>query len=198
MEVAAPEILDFIPVLPHICHDPQLTARLADRARSRGGRTLFYICCWPPIPNTFIHSPLVEGELLGWLAYYLKLDGMERWAFCLWPAEPWQRVSWRAPEWFAGDMYYVLPGKDGAPVETLRYEAVRSAAQDYELLKLVERSLSPQQASAVIEKAFSRILHTTSIQDFENVNGVNPESLYSLDPADYQEARRILLDALEG
>jgi hypothetical protein len=197
MEVAPPELLDFIPVLPHLCKDPQLAERLIRLAHTRGGRMLFYICCWPPIPNTFVHSPLVEAELLGWLTYFLKVDGFLRWAFCLWPADPWQRVSYRAPDWNAGDMYFVLPGKDGAPVETLRYEGLRAGVQDYELLKLVERSLPETEASTAIEKAFAKVLRTKNIADFANVAQANPQDLYSLDPLDYQAARQILLDALE-
>jgi hypothetical protein len=200
MEAAPPELLDFVPILPLLCKDPQLSERLIKLAHERSerkGRMLFYICCWPPIPNTFVHSPLVEAELLGWLTYFLKVDGFLRWAFCLWPADPWQRVSYRAPDWNAGDMYFVLPGKDGAPVETLRYEGLRCGVQDYELLKLVERTLDPAEASAVIEKAFEKILRTKNIADFADVAQANPQDLYSLDPLDYQAARRILLDALE-
>ena len=197
MEVAPPELIDFIPVLPHLCKDPQLTERLIKLAHQRGGRMLFYICCWPPIPNNFIHSPLVESELLGWLTYFLKVDGFLRWDFCLSPADPWQRVSYRAPDWHAGDMYFVLPGKDGAPVETLRYEGLRAGVQDYELLKLVERLLPEAEATTAIEKAFGKILHTRNIATFADVDKANPEDLYSLDPLDYQAARQILLDALE-
>jgi len=198
MEIAPPELLDFIPVLPHLCKDPQLSSHLIELAHQRGGLMLFYICCWPPFPNTFVHSPLVESELLGWLTYFLKVDGFLRWAFCLWPADPWQRVSYRAPDWHAGDMYFVLPGQDGAPVETLRYEGLRTAVQDYELLKLVERRLPEAEASDVIEKAFARILHTSHVADFADVSKANAEDLYSLDPLDYQAARQILLDALDA
>jgi hypothetical protein len=193
LEEAPPEVIDAVPVLPLACRDPALTAQLADRLHARGGRLSWYVCCWPPIPNTFLHSPLVEGELHGWLTYRLKLDGFLRWAFCLWPADPWRRVSWRAPHWNAGDMFFVLPGKDGMPVETLRYEALRAAAQDYELLKLVERTLPGDRARAVLGEAFSRILRTDDIQDLADVASARAETLYSLDPQDYQDARRLLL-----
>jgi len=196
MEDAPPEIVDAVPVLPLACRDPALTAELTERVHARGGRMLWYVCCWPPIPNTFVHSPLVEGQLHGWLTFYLKLDGFLRWNFCLWPAEPWKRVSWRAPDWSAGDMFFVLPGKDGAPVETLRYEALRTAAQDYELLKLAERALPAGEAEAVFEKAFAHILRADAIRDFANVGTARPEELYSLNPQDYQTARRLVLGAL--
>jgi hypothetical protein len=159
---------------------------------------LWYVCCWPPIPNTFLHSPLVEGVLHGWLTHYFQVDGFIRWAFCLWPADPWKRVSWRAPDWHAGDMYFVLPGKDGSPVETLRYEALRLGIQDFELLKMVEQKLPIGAAKEVFEKAFHRILRSNSPQDFSSVDRCSAEELYSLDPQDYQEARRLLLEALSG
>lgn len=196
LEDAPPEVMDFTPILPLACQDPELTARLAAGLRERGGKLHWYVCCWPPIPNTFLHSPLVEARLHGWLTYGLKLDGFLRWAFCLWPADPWKRVSWRAPGWNAGDMYFVLPGMDGAPVETLRYEALRTAVQDYELLKLVERSLPDAEAANVIEQAMGCILHAESLSDFAKVGSARAADLYSLDPQDYHQAKKILLDAL--
>ena len=196
MEDAPPEIVDAVPVLPLASRNPALTARLAGELHARGGRLSWYVCCWPPIPNTFVHSPLVEGELHGWLTYRLKLDGFLRWAFCLWPADPWRRVSWRAPHWNAGDMFFVLPGKDGAPVETLRYEALRAAAQDYELLALAERTLPASKAQAVFDQAFALVLRTDALSDLADPVSARAENLYSLDPQDYQAARRILLEAI--
>jgi hypothetical protein len=196
IESAPPELLDAVPVLPLACRDPQQTRLLAERLHARGGLLTWYICCWPPIPNTFMHSPLVEGRLLGWLNHALGLDGFLRWAFCLWPAEPWKRPSWRAPEWYAGDMYFVLPGPDGAPVETLRYEALRSAVQDFELLRLVEASLPRAKAQAVIAQARALILKTADLQDFARVGEVNAAQLYSLSPEDYEAAQILLLNAL--
>jgi hypothetical protein len=197
MQDAPREVVDAVPVLPLACQDPELTAQLVERLHEAGGRMSWYVCCWPPIPNTFIHSPLVEGQLHGWLTFYLKLDGFLRWAFCLWPAEPWQRVSWRAPAWSAGDMYFVLPGKDGAPVETLRYEALRAAAQDYELLKLAERTLPDAKAKLLFERAFHLILRADSLRALAEVATANAEGLYSLDAQDYQAARRLILEALQ-
>lgn len=198
LEDAPPGLVDFVPVLPLACKDPALTARLAEEVHVKDGRMLWYICCWPPIPNTFLHSPLPESRLLGWLNYALKMDGFLRWAFCLWPADPWTRVSWRAPDWSAGDMYFVLPGLDGAPVETLRYEALRFAVQDYELLKLAERSLPAEQVDEVFRKASACILHTEKLGDFANVGTLKPEDLYSLDPADYHQARGFVIDAIRN
>ena len=118
----------------------------------------WYVCCWPPLPNTFLHSPLVEAELIGWLTHAHGHGRFPAWAFCLWPADPWRRASWRYPLFPAADMWFVLPGADGWPVETVRYEGMRMAAQDFELLKLVERTLSPEAAAGRIEQAMQHIL----------------------------------------
>jgi hypothetical protein len=94
-------------------------------------------------------------------------------------------------------MFFVLPGKDGAPVETLRYEALRAAAQDYELLKLVEqRALSTNQARQVIDEAMACVLQPNAIRGLANPARMRAEELYSLDPKDYQAARRLLIEAL--
>lgn len=189
-------VIDFIPILPLACKDTGLTAKLTERLHQEGGKMSWYVCCWPPFPNTFLHSPLVEGRLHGWLTHALHLDGFLRWAFCLWPADPWNRVSWRAPEWSAGDMYFVLPGKDGYPVETLRYESIRAAVQDYELIRLVEKSLAPQEAQEVIVRAYACIFNGGSLEKFADPRATTAAELYSLNPADYHAARKILLDAL--
>jgi len=196
MEDAPPGVIDFIPILPLACNEPDLTAQLTEKLHQRGGKMHWYVCCWPPIPNTFIHSPLAEAVLHGWLTHALKLDGFLRWDFCLWPANPWERISYRVPGWHAGDMSFVMPGKDGGPVETLRYEALRMAVQDYELIKMVERSLPREQAAAVIERALGCILRVESLSEFSEVAVKQAGELYSIDPVDYHAARKTLIDAL--
>lgn len=94
-------------------------------------------------------------------------------------------------------MYFVLPGNDGAPVETLRYEALRMAVQDYELLRLVESKLPKAQAEAVIQQAIGCVLHLQNMEGFANPDPAKAGELYSLDAADYLAARRILITALE-
>ena len=179
-------------------------------SHARGGKVTYYLCCREPYPNSFVHSPLVEGELIGWFTHRTGLDGFLRWAFCLWPSDPWKKVTRQSAFDYlpAGDMYFVLPGPDGAPVETLRYESLRAAIQDYELLRLVESRLTAPEAAAVIARAYDKVFRTNDMADFAKVGGVGPtaalstpatvrpQDLYSLDPADFVEARQILLEAL--
>ena len=198
MNEAEPEVVDWVPNLNNAFADPELTTRITRDLRARGGRMCWYVCCGPPIPNTFLRSPLVEARLLGWLTHRLDLDGFLRWAYCLWPARPYERISWRAPFWPAGDMYLVLPGQDGAPVETLRYEALRAGIQDYVLLNMLVQRLGARAAEEVLEKAFAKILRVESLAAFVGADPQRPDLLYSLDPADYHAARALVLKALEG
>lgn len=158
IEDAPDGVIDFAPILRVAVKDLDLTFQRIEQVHKKGGKMLFYVCCGPPFPNTFVHSPLVETLLLGWMIYALRMDGFLRWAFCLWPAEPWKRISWKAPDFPAGDLYFVLPGLDGRPVETLRYEALRMAVQDYELLRMADQVLPPGQAREIFEQCMSQVL----------------------------------------
>jgi hypothetical protein len=193
----APEgVIDFIPVLPLAVKELALTNLRTEQVHRMGGKMSYYVCPWPPIPNTFLHSPLVESVLLGWLVHALHMDGFLRWAFCLWPADPWKRVSWRGPDFAAGDLYFVLPGVDGKPVETLRYEALRMAVQVYTLMTLVEETLPADQSGPLLQNLFSGLLKVDSVGAFADRFDDRAERLYSLNPADYHEAHRLLLEAL--
>lgn len=63
MEHAPPEVIDCVPYLPLACRDPGLTMKLHQRVRSKGGRMLWYVCCVPDFPNSFLSSPLVEAQV---------------------------------------------------------------------------------------------------------------------------------------
>ena len=93
-------------------------------------------------------------------------------------------------------MFFVYPGKDGRPVRSLRSETLLMGIQDFELLALArQRAQSDPAVQAALAAAFARVVRG-EIADFTNVGAKRPESLYSLDPADYEAARDMLTDAL--
>ena len=81
---------------------PALLAR-----REQGFNTTFYICCNPLFPNTFSFSNPFEAELLGWYGLACDYDGILRWAYNSWPADP-ERDS-RYGNWSSGDTYLIYP-----------------------------------------------------------------------------------------
>ncbi|MBD5198483.1 MAG: DUF4091 domain-containing protein [Bacteroidales bacterium] len=75
--------------------------------RDQGYKTTFYVCCGPLYPNTFTYSQPFEAELLGWYGLAWDYDGMLRWAYNSWPADP--QVDSRYGNWSSGDTYLVYP-----------------------------------------------------------------------------------------
>ncbi|RLN58492.1 hypothetical protein BBP00_00006964 [Phytophthora kernoviae] len=191
-----PQVADYVPLLPLACSDLEVTRRLANDARARGGHVCWYVCCGPAFPNQFVSSPLVEGELVGYLTFFFELDGFLRWNYCLWPNQPWDDLRWRAPMWKVGDMYFVLPGLDGWPVETLRLESLRFAGQAFELLALAQEALAPAQMQQLQRTVAEQILRSSDFEEFGRCADRAREDLYSLDPLDYQRAKTIILDTL--
>lgn len=194
---AMPAVLDAVPILPLACADIEITRRLTQQLHEKGGKCCWYVCCAPAYPNQFVSSPLVEGELIGFLTFFLELDGFLRWNYCLWPAMPWTSLKWRTPSWKVGDMYFVLPGKDGRPVETLRLESLRMAIQTFELLCLARDQLPTMQMEQLKADIAQLIWRTTDFAAFcQPCDKQSPADLYSLDPLDYQRARTMIIDAI--
>lgn len=182
-------ITDFVPILPGVCEKWDLLKRLQ---KEINGRLLWYVCCWPPYPNTFISSPLVESRLIGILTAFMGFDGFLRWNYTVWPENPRERISYRFPHWRAGETNFVYPGKDGRPILTLRYKNLKRGIEDYELIMLVK-----EKSEDVMSNLWGNIFKTEKIEDFHPGSGKSPDSLYSLDSRDYREFRRLILEALE-
>lgn len=183
-------ISDFVPVLPGVCEKWETLKELKSKVT---GRILWYVCCWPPYPNTFISSPLVESRLIGILTAFMGLDGFLRWNYTVWPEDPRNRISYRFPHWKAGDTNFVYPGKDGRPILTLRYKNLKRGIEDYELLMMFKEKYGEK----TLESLWDKILKTRDIREFHISSGKSPNELYSLDSRDYYGFRSALLEALE-
>jgi hypothetical protein len=92
----------------------------------------YYICCTPAYPNTFVFSPPVEGRWLGWYTMAHAYDGMLRWAYDAWPADPVRDA--RHLLWPAGDSYMIYPGGESS----IRFEKMREGIVDYEKIKILK------------------------------------------------------------
>lgn len=78
-----------------------------DIRREQDFYTTFYVCCNPSFPNTFSTSQPYESELLGWYNIAHDYDGMLRWAYNSWTADP--QYDSRFGTWLSGDTYLVYP-----------------------------------------------------------------------------------------
>ena len=92
----------------------------------------YYICCTPAYPNTFVFSPPVEGRWLGWYTMAHNYDGMLRWAYDAWPADPVRDA--RHLLWPAGDSYMIYPGGESS----IRFEKMREGIVDFEKIRILK------------------------------------------------------------
>ncbi|MGC9064306.1 MAG: DUF4091 domain-containing protein, partial [bacterium] len=186
------EIDDFVPILPCVCEKWKEIERLKEETK---GRFLWYVCCWPPKPNTFISSPLVESRLIGILTAFIGFDGFLRWNYTVWPEKPRERISYRYPHWKAGDTNFVYPSWNGGPILSLRYKNLKRGIEDFELISILKRTKKDSQA--LLEALWEKIFKTKNILDFSPSYNKRAEELYSLDYKDYQAFKTAILEALE-
>lgn len=100
--------------------------------RSKQGRTsTYYVCCNPPVPNTFVFSPPIEARWLGWYSAAHKYDGFLRWAYDAWPEDPLRDP--RELGWGTGDCLMVYPGGNSC----IRFEKLREGIADSEKLRIL-------------------------------------------------------------
>ena len=114
-------------------HGKEPTMDVVKARAARGATSTFYVCCTPPMPNTFAYSPPAEGRWLGWYAAAFGYDGFLRWAYDAWPADPVRDA--RHVLWPAGDTFLVYPGAESA----IRFEKLREGIVDFEKLRVLRQ-----------------------------------------------------------
>ncbi len=131
---------------------------------SRGQTSTYYVCCTPAKPNTFVFSPPIEGRWLGWYAFAFGYDGLLRWAYDAWPADP-VRDS-RHVLWPSGDCFVVYPGGG----RSIRFEKMREGIVDFEKLRILKNKSAKSADPAVrsLMQQLQQHLQTfTSEKDFK-------------------------------
>lgn len=181
-------VTDWIPLLPTLINCWKQIDILRKQARKHNGKICWYVCCQPPCPNTFISSPPLESRLIGWLTYNFGLDGFLRWAYAIWPHDPWNRPSYKFPHWNAGDMFFVYPGRSGKPVRSLRWENLRFGLQDYQLFLILENLGYSQEdiRKRFLEKVLGNLEEIITRDYTLHMN-------YSLDFGNYEKVRAEIL-----
>ena len=104
---------------------------LIKKRRADGKITTFYTYYEPHHPNTNTVSPLIGSRTLPWISAQHDLDGYLRWTYNSWPADVFNKPSYRYTQ---GDEYIVYPGEKG-PLSSLRWEQFRNGVEDFELIK---------------------------------------------------------------
>jgi hypothetical protein len=83
---------DYVPIIQYAGTEYD---RLMALRRDIKGKLIYYVCCIPNQPNTFIGSPSIESRVIPWLVEKLNLDGFLRWNYTVWPDRPLEFMSYR-------------------------------------------------------------------------------------------------------
>ncbi len=118
--------------------------------RAAGDEIWHYVCCGPREPgyiNRFMDYPLLSTRYLHWGNYKFNLTGFLHWASNVY--QPGQDpFTQNCPEHHnadsvgflpAGDTHVIYPGK-GAPWMSIRLEAERESAEEYEMLSQLAKT----------------------------------------------------------
>lgn len=109
-----------------------------DMLKAAGEEMWFYTCAFPAglAMNRSMDLPLTVSRLVLWMGAYYRLSGFLHWGFNyyigndIWHSACCPHKGALLP---AGDAHIVYPGTDG-PWRSMRFEAQRAGAEDYELL----------------------------------------------------------------
>jgi len=112
----------------------------------------FYYCCGPggPWPNRFIDYPLIRVRIFTWLAFKYGVPGFLHWGLNHWDwhppyyseqiYNPYDNTTGGSLQ--AGDSYLIypplMPSKSDDPVDSIRWEIIRKAMEDYEYLYMLK------------------------------------------------------------
>lgn len=160
---------------------------LKENIHRKGGQTTWFSCCFPQSLNIFLKSPLIESRLIGWFTYYMEMDGFLRWAYGIWPGDVMKNASYKKEKWAAGDMYFVYPGKNGKPIESLRLKNMVYGIQDWMLLKESEKVLGGTSITQKLEQLLG------NKNDMKFIPERDVEMNYSLDYQQYMQLRDWLI-----
>ncbi|MFD0681053.1 MULTISPECIES: DUF4091 domain-containing protein [unclassified Paenibacillus] len=150
------------------------------------GKLVYYVCCEPSRPNTFLKSPSIEARVIPWMVEKLKLDGFLRWNYTAWTDQPLESIICRPTVWPAGDTNFVYPGPNGKPLLSLRYKWLQRGIRDYEFMQLLKQSGRGDQ----VERALQKVFRFQEISDLHENSGIPSQQLYSFEPDDYDELYR--------
>ncbi len=183
------EVYDFVPYIR--CLSKEFDKMCEYKRTMVGKRFMWYVCCGPEYPNTFLGSELTESYFLGVLTSYAGLDGFLRWNYTAFNDDP--RADIRYDYIPAGDINFVYPAKNGAPLLTLRYKALKRGIQLYELLE----RLRDTGDTAALDEAFAFVVRERDIRTYYETHH-RLEDMCSVNYADYINMKKFIIEKLIG
>ena len=176
-------ITDCVVNLPLLFGEKELVKKLKEKYHLS-----FYTAMEPPHPNSFLSCRLCEVRFLPWLSLILGMDGFLRWAAWLFPNNPFDWESYHYQKFRAGGMQFLYPGKDGRPLESLRFKQLEQGIRDSMILREYEKKTgkkSAEEAGRILKLPAGQIGGCRDASEFmetaqESFDGIIKEALYVL------------------
>lgn len=157
-----------------------------NRQNSDGSEVWPYCCCSPNrydspnYINRFIDCPAIHGRLIAWAAYSHGFTGFLHYGYSFWQkTEQFYPYGIEKFSSFKGDCMLIYPSpEDNSYRISLRYINIRDGAQDFELLKIAEKS----------DKALAAELSKSVAEGYNNFDD---------DEKHFENARKKLLELAE-
>ena len=125
------------------------------------------------------------------LTAFLGFDGFLRWNYTVFPDDP--RTSIKYGVFPCGDVNFVYPSRGGRVLLSLRYKALRRAAELFELICLAKEKASAEE----MRKLYSLVMRTFDISSYFTPEHVlEKEKMLSSEAGDYEELESKLYDII--
>ena len=181
-------ISDFVPFIS--CVSSQYKT-IQNYLGTPGKRFLWYVCCYPHYPNTFLKNELCETLFLAVLTSFMGFDGFLRWNYTVFPDDP--RASVKYANFPCGDVNFVYPSRGGKALLSLRYKAMRYAAELFELLCTAKEKATDAEMRAI----YALVMRTFDIETYFTPDHVlEKEKVLSCDINDYISLESKLYDII--
>jgi hypothetical protein len=178
---------EFAPYVDHPAPLESVYERFVETSGVPREHIWFYYCCGPTgrWPNRFIDYPLIRVRIFTWVAFRYGIPGFLHWGLNHWGWHPPHYRSEMAYNPYdnttggslqAGDSYVLYPPRMSSashePVDSIRWEIIRKAMEDYEYLYLL-REQGTSEGEALLSELETRIVpnftdHTRSENDLAN------------------------------
>ena len=186
-EFADDTITDFVPILKTFADfNEQMQTVIQSKPNFR---FLFYVCCEPDYPNTFINSDLNESRCIPYLSILLNTKGFLRWNFTAWPDKPRERLAFRSGWFKSGDTNFVYPSNNGTPLLSLRYKSLKRGIEDYALFVRATKEAQNDVLNLILKEKDIAKFYDKSVGNIYEKGG----KLFSVEYDDYVTAKELLM-----
>jgi len=159
---------EYAPYVDHPVPLESVYEEFVKKSRIPKEQIWFYYCCGPTgsWPNRFIDYTLIRVRIFTWAAFHYGIPGFLHWGLNHWDwhppiyreqvYNPYDNTTGGSLQ--AGDSYVIyppqMPSRSDDPVDSIRWEIIRRAMEDYEYLYML-RELSTdgnEEAKRLLER----------------------------------------------